>query len=212
MHMRCGVFSHWQQTTCIRRAHTATHTTIRVPMSNTKPLQRFFRTLPWVDPHKTRRAYNELQARLPRRGVAPCDDVRKLQRERKNLRRLFAAGVESGRVEAPVQSIHEVRFLAERAYAEMVRRYECARFIQTAVLRWLWRRDTHARIVQAVVLEWLYRPPNGPMVRRSAREATTLFGAAVDYDAPSSKHVETGLQDAAERLPSESGADGAGAV
>ena len=120
------------------------------------PLGRFFCALPLVDRRETLFAYNELASRVPRRGVAPCEDVRMMQRHRNDVARRYEAGLEAG-IEK-TGWLQEEKFMAERAHAMEVRREQCALFIQP------------------VVLAWLYRPPSGPMVRRLAFAATALIG------------------------------------
>ena len=111
--------------------------------------------MPIVDRRETRYFYNELASRIPRRGVPPSEDVRSIRRFRHGVARRHAAGLAVG--VKPSRACGEA-FMAERAHALDVRRDECARFLQTAAL------------------DWLYRPPNGPMVRRLAREAVALMG------------------------------------
>jgi hypothetical protein len=120
------------------------------------PLTRFFRTLPIVDRRETRQGYDQLAARLPRRG-APCEYVKWVRRHENMMQRLNEAAMESGQMtrEARPCSWRE-HYLVRRAEVRAERRDQCACFLQRAVLVWLYR-------------------PDGPMVRRLAREAVALF-------------------------------------
>jgi hypothetical protein len=119
-------------------------------------LQRFFRTLPIPDRCEAHRAYNELNARLPRRGVALPEHVRTShQKQRRLERQMHEVGLGLGLV---MHDPKHARYMAYRATADAARRHQCACF------------------VQAAVLAWLYRPPNGPMVRRMEREVAALVG------------------------------------
>ena len=125
------------------------------------PLTRFFRTLPIVDRRETRQGYDQLAARLPRRGVAPCDHVNWMRRHENVMQQLNESAVESGRVTRETRPCPlRERYLAQRAQVRAKRREECACFLQRAVLVWLYR-------------------PDGPMVRRLAREALALFDGRV---------------------------------
>jgi hypothetical protein len=122
------------------------------------PLTRFFRSLPLVDRRETRQGWDQLAARLPRRGVAPCEHVRWLQRHERTMQRLKEAAVESGQVPQETRPCPlRERYTTQRAQVRATRADECARFLQRAVLVWLYR-------------------PDGPMVRRSQREVSALFG------------------------------------
>ena len=158
------------------------------------PLGRFFCALPLVDRRETLFAY---ASRVPRRGVAPCEDLRMMQRHRNNVARRYEAGLEAGIEKRGL--LQEEKFMAERAHAMEVRREQCALFIEP------------------VVLAWLYRPPSGPMVRRLAFAATALIGeGAVNRmgsgDDEADAATGSGFQDAAERLQTEPGTDGARAM
>jgi hypothetical protein len=124
-------------------------------------LTRFFRSLPLVDRRETRQGWDLLAARLPRRGVPPCEYVKWMRRHERTLHRLNEAAVESGRVTRETQRcLLNERYSAQRAHVRAIRREESACFLQRAVLVWLYR-------------------PGGPMVRRLAREAVALFDGRV---------------------------------
>ena len=114
-------------------------------------LTRFFQTLPLADRRETLAARDELMRRLPRRGVLPPPEVVRLRRMASNTAICKRVGLEpAGRpCEMP----------QERWRAQILRRDECARFIQVHVLRWLY-------------------VPNGPMPKRLGCEAGEMLESA----------------------------------
>jgi hypothetical protein len=130
----------------------------QIHMACDDPLAHFFRTLPLADRRETRHGYDQLAARLPRRGVALCEYVKLMRCHERTLQRLNDAAVASGQVPREVRPHALVeRYIAQRAHVYATRRDECAWFLQRAVVQWLYR-------------------PDGPMAGRLAREMSSLFG------------------------------------
>ena len=161
------------------------------------PLTRIFRSLPLVDRRETRQGWDQLAARLPRRGVAPCEHVGWLQRHERMMQRLNEAAMESGQVPQETRPCPlRERYLTQRAQVRATRADECARFLQRAVLAWLYR-------------------PDGPMVRRSQREVSALFrdeggGRVCSWGGSVLEHEARGggVQGAAECVSAVLGANG----
>ena len=108
-------------------------------------LKRFFASIPIVDRRMAKAQYDELAARLPRRGVVH-KDVAALHATRRRFERVLAHR------EVRDLDPEQRNFLCMLTAAQARRMAECAHLIQVHALR------------------WLYRPPNGPMVVRMAKE------------------------------------------
>jgi hypothetical protein len=120
------------------------------------------------------------------------------------MQRLNEAAMESGQVpqETRLCPLRE-RYTTQRAQVRATRADECARFLQRAVLA------------------WLYRPPDGPMVRRSQREVSALFadegvegcaGGGVGLSDTEHEGASCGVHRAAECVSVVTGTDESGSV
>ena len=120
-------------------------------LMNPESLTRFFQTLPLADKRETLAARDELMRRLPRRGVLPHPEVVRLRKMASNESICRRVGLEPPGL--PSESPQE------RWDVQILRRDECAHFIQLHVLRWLY-------------------VPNGAMPRRLGWETCKMLDNA----------------------------------